>query len=163
MQAKENRHNHNQHVTVTRSHRKTTGQRLADLVAQKAGSWSFIIGFFVFLIIWMALNSYIILMGIWDPYPFILLNLALSCLAAIQAPIILMSQNRAADIDRQRASKDYYVNRKAEKEIKLIQKDLIHIKGMILKQPKKKELEKIEQEIKKIQGDIEDETNAVYK
>lgn len=100
-------------------YRRTFGQRSADIVTKWAGSWYFIIGFFVFIIFWMAAN---ILMWInqWDPYPFILLNLVLSCLAAIQAPIILMSQNRAAQRDRIRAEFDFRVNKKAEKEIKEI-------------------------------------------
>jgi uncharacterized membrane protein len=74
-----------------------------------------------------------ILIGKWDPYPFILLNLFLSCLAAFQAPIILMSQNRTTERDRKRAEYDYAVNRKAEREIEDIQKDLEDIKKMILK------------------------------
>lgn len=104
-------------------YKKTTGQKAADWVTKWAGSWYFIIGFFVFIIIWMSTN---ILMWIqeWDPYPFILLNLVLSCLAAVQAPIILMSQNRQAQRDRIRAEFDFRVNKKAEKEIQEIKKML---------------------------------------
>lgn len=108
----------------------TTGQILADKLTYYAGSWAFIIGFGVFLAIWILANVYLALIT-WDPYPFILLNLVLSCLAAIQAPVILMSQNRAAERDRQKAERDYYVNRKAEREIANMQKDLDEIKDFI--------------------------------
>ncbi len=91
-------------------------ERAADNLAKYAGSWTFIIGFLVFLGIWMAINVYAWL-NVWDPYPFILLNLVLSCVAALQAPIILMSQNRQAQKDRRKLEYDYRVNRKAEKEI----------------------------------------------
>ncbi len=104
----------------------TLGQRAADFIAKWAGSWTFIISFFIFLIIWMATNVYMWLEQ-WDPYPFILLNLVLSCLAAVQAPVILMSQNRANQRDRLRAEYDYSVNRKAEKEIQEIKKQLNRI------------------------------------
>lgn len=117
------------------------GQKAADWMAKWAGSWTFIIGFFLFLTLWMAVNTtWVIFRDIWDPYPFILLNLALSCLAAIQAPIILMSQNRAAERDRQRAEYDYAVNRKSEREISAIQKQLNRIERVMMKRhphPKK--------------------------
>jgi len=94
----------------------TLGQKAADKITKWAGSWTFIISFLLILIIWMMANIYA-WVNTWDPYPFILLNLVLSCIAAIQAPIILMSQNREAQKDRQRAEYDYAVNRKAEREI----------------------------------------------
>lgn len=97
---------------------KTVGQRLADAVATFGGSWKFIIFFGAALIGWVALNSYVILLRPFDPYPFILLNLILSCLAAIQAPIIMMSQNRQEVKDRLRSEYDYQVNLKAEIEIR---------------------------------------------
>ena len=101
------------------------GQRAADALTKWAGSWVFILLFLGILVLWIIVNSYWILFGrTWDPFPFILLNLALSCLAAIQAPIILMSQNRSNQKDRLRAEYDYAVNRKAEKEIGQIQKQL---------------------------------------
>jgi uncharacterized membrane protein len=84
----------------------------------------FIITFLIFLILWIIVNAIWLINRSWDPYPFILLNLILSCLAAIQAPIILMSQNRQSQKDRQRAEYDYAVNRKAEREIQEI-RDLI--------------------------------------
>lgn len=103
------------------------GGRLADKVAAFGGSWKFIILFFVVLITWMLINV------IWfgnkgfDPYPFILLNLILSCTAAIQAPIIMMSQNRQEEKDRERAEHDYKVNLKAEVEIRMLHEKLDHI------------------------------------
>ena len=104
------------------------GQRAADAVAEFGGSWTFIIMFMVFLVIWMILNSYFLLKRPFDPYPFILLNLVLSCLAALQAPIILMSQNRQAERDRIDAKYDHAINRKAERENLVILKDLDFIK-----------------------------------
>jgi len=91
------------------------GQKAADKLTKWAGSWSFIIGFLIVLFGWILFNAYAWIKA-WDPYPFILLNLVLSCLAAIQAPIILMSQNRANERDRKRAEYDYAINRKAERE-----------------------------------------------
>ena len=92
----------------------TSGQKASDNLAEFAGSWKFIIGFLVFLLVWMCVNVWAYNQH-WDPYPFILLNLVLSCLAAIQAPIILMSQNRQSQKDRQKSEYDYLVNRKAER------------------------------------------------
>ena len=111
---------------------RTFGQKAADLITKWGGSWAFIIGFFVFLIIWMLFNIYWItqynLGEPFDPYPFILLNLCLSCLAAIQAPIILMSQNRQVQRDRAKAEFDYAINRKAEREIRELKNLLIRKK-----------------------------------
>lgn len=109
----------------------TLGQKTADAITSFGGSWIFIILFFVFLLVWILVNSYFLVQyekNAFDPYPFILLNLFLSCLAAIQAPIILMSQNRASERDRLRAEYDYAVNRKAEKEVRDIKHDLDIIK-----------------------------------
>jgi uncharacterized membrane protein len=94
----------------------TLGQRVADQVAEFGGSWPFIGLFFLCLLGWMAVNV-LFLLRPFDPYPFILLNLMLSCLAAVQAPVILMSQSRQSEKDRQRAMHDYEVNLKAELEI----------------------------------------------
>ncbi len=98
---------------------QTFGQRIADKVASFGGSWTFIIGFLMVLAIWIAWNSYIFFNSkeMFDPYPYILLNLFLSMTAAIQAPIILMSQNRQSERDRLSAAHDYEVNLKAEMEI----------------------------------------------
>ncbi len=113
-------------------HKLTYGQKAADKLSLAAGSWTFIIIFFLFLAVWMSINVYM-LATTWDPYPFILLNLILSCLAAVQAPIILMSQNRSAQRDRRKSDDDYRVNRKAELEIEDIQKDLEEIKRLLRK------------------------------
>ncbi len=100
--------------------------RLSDQLAALGGSWGFLIGFFVVLIAWMALNVTGWLVRPFDPYPFILLNLVLSCLAAIQAPVILMSQRRQEAKDRQRAEDDYAVNLKAELEIRHLNEKIDH-------------------------------------
>jgi uncharacterized membrane protein len=96
----------------------TFGQRLADRVAEFGGSWAFIITFGVVLCLWIVANTVLLIRRPWDPYPFILLNLILSCVAALQAPVIMMSQNRQEAKDRLRAENDYRVNLKAELEIR---------------------------------------------
>ncbi len=115
----------------------TLGQRASDKLTLYAGSWIFIFVFLAVLGLWLLLNGYLWYMYIpgepFDPRPFILLNLFLSCLAAIQAPVILMSQNRQAERDRIDAKYDHAVNRKAEREIQDIQKDLSDIKESIVK------------------------------
>lgn len=95
----------------------STGQKLSDKVAKFGGSWSFIIFFILILGIWIIINS-IAVFGHFDPYPFILMNLILSCVAALQAPIIMMSQNRQEEKDRKRSENDYLINLKAELEIR---------------------------------------------
>lgn len=108
----------------------STGDRAADAIASFGGSWTFIIVFFGFLIVWMSVNVAMALFfkeKAFDPYPFILLNLMLSCLAAIQAPIIMMSQNRKEERDRLRAENDYKVNLKAELEIRLLHEKIDHL------------------------------------
>jgi uncharacterized membrane protein len=114
----------------------TLGEKAADKVTKIAGSWTFIISFLIILILWMAANVYAWI-NTWDPYPFILLNLVLSCLAAIQAPIILMSQNRQSQKDRQRTEYDYAVNRKSAREIDEIKKQLNRIENRMHFQNKK--------------------------
>jgi len=96
----------------------TFGERASDKIASFGGSWTFIIGFMVVLISWIVINSIALMQRPFDPYPYILLNLVLSCLAAIQAPIIMMSQNRQETKDRKRAEMDYKTNLKAELEIR---------------------------------------------
>jgi len=105
----------------------TPGQKAADKLTTFAGSWGFIIGLLIIIFFWITVNAMAMIYR-WDPYPFILLNLGLSCLAALQAPIILMSQNRQAERDRINAKYDYQVNRKAEREIQEIIKYLHEIK-----------------------------------
>jgi uncharacterized membrane protein len=96
----------------------TLGQRLADRVADFGGSWTFIGLFMLVMVIWMAINSVMLLRKPFDPFPFILLNLVLSCMAAIQAPVIMMSQNRQEAKDRLHSENDYRVNLKAELEVR---------------------------------------------
>ncbi len=105
----------------------TFGQLLSDKIATFGGSWTFIICFFSFIVIWMVVNIILLTNKAYDPYPFILLNLILSCLAAIQAPIIMMSQNRQDQKDRKRSEHDYKINLKAELEIKLLSEKIDHL------------------------------------
>jgi uncharacterized membrane protein len=105
----------------------TLGQRLSDRMASFGGSWRFLILFAAFMVAWMGLNTWLLASRAFDPYPYILLNLALSCLAAVQAPVILMSQNRQETRDRLRAKNDYLINLKAELEIRLLHEKLDHL------------------------------------
>ncbi|QED38779.1 DUF1003 domain-containing protein [Antarcticibacterium arcticum] len=133
----------------------TTGQKLSDKIASFGGSWLFIISFFLFILIWIAVNIWFLSTEAFDPYPFILLNLLLSCLAAIQAPIIMMSQNRLEQKDRQRGEHDYQINLKAELEIKLLSEKIDHL----LVHQNKKLLE-----IQEVQTDyLEDLMNEIKK
>ncbi|QVL57998.1 MAG: DUF1003 domain-containing protein [Simkaniaceae bacterium] len=100
------------------------GEKMADKVAKFGGSWKFILSFFFILIVWMIFNGLYLYNDAFDPYPFILLNLVLSCLAAIQAPIIMMSQNRQAEKDRLQANEEYCTNLKAELEIQQLHSKL---------------------------------------
>lgn len=109
-------------------HKKNFGEKAADSITKWAGSWIFILLFFTFLSAWISINTIWFIFGkSWDNYPFILLNLLLSCLAAIQAPIILMSQNMQTKKDRLSAEYDYKVNKQAEKEIREIKGQLNRI------------------------------------
>lgn len=105
----------------------TYGQRLADKIASFGGSWKFIIIFGAFIFIWMCINIIFLASKPFDPYPFILLNLILSCLAALQAPVIMMSQNRQEEKDRERSKKDYMINLKSELEIRMLHEKLDHL------------------------------------
>lgn len=98
----------------------TKGQQVSDRVAKFGGSWSFIILFVILLIVWITYNSLSPRLDTFDPYPFILMNLILSCVAALQAPIIMMSQNRQEEKDRKRSENDYLINLKAELEIRAL-------------------------------------------
>ncbi len=102
-------------------------ERIADAIATFGGSWLFIGSFFAFILFWVVSNMMVLVSQPFDPYPFILLNLLLSCLAAIQAPIILMSQNRVEDKDRKRGEHDFQVNLKAELEIYLLNEKIDHL------------------------------------
>jgi uncharacterized membrane protein len=109
-------------------HQKLTfGQRVADHVASFGGSWTFIISFGIFILFWISANVYWLTNKGFDPYPFILLNLILSCLAALQAPVIMMSQNRQEQKDRERAKKDYMINLKAELELRMLHEKMDHL------------------------------------
>jgi uncharacterized membrane protein len=105
----------------------TLGQRAADRIADFGGSWIFIGIFALVMLCWMLLNSWVLAARPFDPYPYILLNLVLSCLAAVQAPVIMMSQNRQEARDRQRSLHDYQVNLKAELEIRHLHQKIDHL------------------------------------
>ena len=104
----------------------SVGQRVADKVAAFGGSWKFIIFFLVFIVIWVSSNIVFLYNEGFDPYPFILLNLLLSCIAALQAPVIMMSQNRQEEKDRERSRKDYMINLKSELEIRTLHEKVDH-------------------------------------
>lgn len=106
---------------------ETFGQRLADRIAAVGGSWNFILMFTLVLLVWIVINTIVLTTRPFDPYPFILLNLVLSCLASIQAPVIMMSQNRQEARDRLHAKRDYQVNLKAELEIRHLHQKLDHL------------------------------------
>ena len=124
IKSKDNKNNKNYHEKLS------LGERAAGKVTAFCGSWTFIIFLFIYMFIWIGLNVYAFLSH-WDPYPFILLNLTLSCIAALQAPIILMGQNLWANRDRRRAEYDYAINRKAEREVEEMRKQLASIRRMI--------------------------------
>ncbi|MGH6943366.1 MAG: DUF1003 domain-containing protein [Geminicoccaceae bacterium] len=107
--------------------KQSLGERLADKIADFGGSWTFILLFAGFILVWVVINTIVLMVRPFDPYPFILLNLFLSCLAAIQAPIIMMSQNRQEARDRLRSENDYRVNLKAELEIRQLHEKLDHL------------------------------------
>jgi uncharacterized membrane protein len=134
----------------------TMGEKIADNVAKFGGSWAFIISFFAILLAWIILNSILLLISKpFDPYPFILLNLVLSCIAAIQAPIIMMSQNRQETKDRIRSENDYKVNLKSEIEIRTLHEKVDHLlldqwaRMMKIQELQMEMLEEIKQEVKK--------------
>ena len=105
----------------------TFGERLSDRIAEFGGSWKFLISFGAVIFVWIGANIVLLATKPFDPYPFILLNLILSCLAAVQAPVIMMSQNRAEARDRLRAENDYKINLKAELEIRHLHEKIDHL------------------------------------
>lgn len=113
--------------TIEEDEELTFGQQMADKVAEFGGSWKFIIFFAVFFVVWVFLNIFIYENKGFDPYPFILLNLILSCIAALQAPIIMMSQNRMEEKDRARAINDFKVGLKTEIEIRMLDEKINHL------------------------------------
>lgn len=135
-----------QDINQTLVGRLSMGDRLADAIARIGGSWSFIISFLVFLALWAVTNVWLLGAESFDPYPFIFLNLVLSMLAALQAPIIMMSQNRQAERDRIDAAHDYEVNLKAEIEIMALHDKLDELRL--------RELVAVHQEVQKIAADV---------
>ncbi|HNW91048.1 MAG TPA: DUF1003 domain-containing protein [Paludibacteraceae bacterium] len=123
----------------------TAGQLVADKVAAFGGSWTFIISFGVFIFIWISINIFWLINKAFDPYPFILLNLILSCLASLQAPVIMMSQNRQEEKDRERSKKDYMINLKSEVEIRTLHEKIDHF--IMDQQQELLELQKIQIEM----------------
>jgi len=121
------------------------GQKIADKIAIFGGSWKFIIAFGVFILLWILVNVTMLSKNSFDPFPFILLNLILSCLAALQAPVIMMSQNRQEEKDRERSKKDYMVNLKSELEIRMLHEKIDHL--IIRQQQDMIELQKIQIEM----------------
>jgi len=126
----------------------SSGQKLSDKVALFGGSWKFIILFVIILAAWIFFNVIVAKKSSFDPYPFILMNLILSCIAALQAPIIMMSQNRKENIDRKRAENDYLINLKAEIEIRNLHQKI----NLLMEEQLKKLLETQSIEIKLLQG-----------
>ncbi|PKP02007.1 MAG: hypothetical protein CVU11_13320 [Bacteroidetes bacterium HGW-Bacteroidetes-6] len=124
---------------------QSTGQRIADKVASFGGSWTFIISFGIFLGLWITSNVILLANKGFDPYPFILLNLILSCIAAMQAPVIMMSQNRQEEKDRERAKKDYMINLKSELEIRSLHEKIDHL--MMHQQQELVEIQKVQIEM----------------
>ena len=123
----------------------TLGEKIADRVASFGGSWKFIIIFSCFIVLWIGMNAFLLTNRDVDPYPFILLNLLLSCLAALQAPVIMMSQNRQADKDRAHARNDYMVNLKSELEVRGLHEKIDHM--MLYQQQELIEIQKIQIEM----------------
>lgn len=112
--------------------RMTVGQRVADIVARFGGSWAFLLSFAGFLALWMLVNTRFVLHEPLDPFPYIFLNLILSCIAAVQAPVIMMSQNRQATKDRIQADMDYNVNIKAEHAVQQLHRKIDKLRALIL-------------------------------
>ncbi|BDR59730.1 DUF1003 domain-containing protein [Xylocopilactobacillus apicola] len=114
-------------VNETLKETQTFGQKIADRVAEIAGSWGFIIFYIIVLVGWIVINGLHVFGITFDPYPFILLNLFLSCIAALQAPVIMMSQNRAAYRDRMSSENDYHINLKTEEELRILHAKMDHL------------------------------------
>lgn len=134
----------------------TLGQRVADAVAKFGGSWAFIISFVVVMLAWMLLNVLPVFSHHFDPYPFILLNLFLSMVAAIQAPLIMMSQNRAAEYDRLQATNDFKVNSMSEEEIRVLHSKVDHL--IQQDEPNMLEIQKIQTQML---GEIQSQVNEL--
>jgi len=133
----------------------TTGQRAADKIAKFGGSWKFIIAFGILLSVWIIINLLLPKESRFDPYPFILMNLVLSCIAALQAPIIMMSQNRQEEKDRKRNENDYMVNLKAEVEIRTLHQKV----DLLIQEQFKKLMEAQAEQLKIMQKIMEGKSN----
>lgn len=132
------------------------GQRVSDKVARFGGSWKFIIIFGVILFVWILINSIAVVAFRFDPYPFILMNLILSCIAALQAPIIMMSQNRQEEKDRMRSENDYLVNLKAELEVRSL-----HEKMDLLLQEQVKTMYAIQEKQMRLVNELHDKVDQL--
>jgi uncharacterized membrane protein len=139
-----------QNISEPQEDKLSFGQRLADRVARFGGSWKFIIAFAAMLAIWIGINLILVGRSRFDPYPFILLNLLLSCLAAIQAPVIMMSQNRQEEKDRTRNENDYVVNLKSEIEIRTLHQKI----DLLIQEQFKQLIESQAEQIKLLQSII---------
>lgn len=139
-----------QNISDSRKDKLSFGQRLADRVARFGGSWKFIISFMLLLAVWIVINLVLVNRHRFDPYPFILLNLLLSCLAAIQAPVIMMSQNRQEEKDRTRNENDYVVNLKSEIEIRTLHQKI----DLLIQEQFKQLIESQAEQIKLLQSII---------
>lgn len=140
-------------VNILHDERLSFGEKVADHLADVVGSWTFILGFLFLIAVWVLVNALLLLNRAWDPYPFILLNLILSLLAGLQAPVIMMSQNRQEAKDRIRAEHDYEVNLKAELEIEQLQEkiDLLREKQwQELVEMQRRQIALLEQQLKLI-------------
>jgi len=136
------------------SKKRTIGQKAADIVNSLVGSWWFVFFVLGYIAIWILLNTHLPTLGVWDPFPFIVLNLTLSSIAALHASVILMSQNRRAELDAERIANDYIVDKRTEKEIKLLQLDVTLIRQALLKEKASHRIEKLDAEIKNLEKDI---------
>jgi uncharacterized membrane protein len=143
-----------QNISQEQAEQLTPGQRLADHVARFGGSWKFISWFAAVLCIWIIINLLLTGRSRFDPFPFILLNLVLSCLAAIQAPVIMMSQNRQEEKDRKRNENDYLINLKAEIEIRTLHQKV----DLLIQEQFKKLMESQAEQIRLLQSIIREET-----
>ncbi len=152
-------HIHSKIKTHTRFRQKNLklGQKAADFLTKWIGSWWFVGLVVLYILIWITANSVMIIFGKWDPYPFIILNLTLSTLAALHTSIILMSEKRMNEIENQKVDHDYLIDKRTEKEIKKIQLDILEIKQALIKNHKSKErAENVKNELNLIEKELQE-------
>lgn len=143
--------------TKFRQRKLKFGQKAADFLTKWIGSWWFVGLVILYIAIWITANSTLILFGKWDPYPFIILNLTLSTLAALHTSIILMSEKRMNEIQSQKVEHDYLIDKRTEKEIKKMQLDILEIKQALIKNHHSKErAQNVKKELQLIQKELED-------